>query len=194
MASAEPKTTTSNEDAAYGRPLLNWRITEYPSYQRDRRWHIIFGSIVLGLLILVLLPSSVWPDFLIKTPVLRNFFLTGPDYTFAILILLISFVIMANGRQQPSEIDVIITTEGLIVGSKFYNYDQFKEFCIIFKPAENVRVLYLEYKNTLMPRLSLGIADADPISLRDTLLQYLEEDLERTDESNSDYFGRLFKI
>ncbi len=186
--------SAQSDDAAYGRPLLNWQIAEYPVYQRDRRWYIIFASVVTTLLTVVLIPSTVWPEALVQIPILRNFFLVGPDYTFAVLILLISFVVITNGRKRPLDIDIIVTTEGLIIGSSFYNYETFKEFSIIYKPAQNVRVLYLEYKNSLMPRLSIYLADTDPVQLREILLDYLDEDLERTDESNSDYFGRLFKL
>lgn len=184
----------SQEEASYGRPLLNWQISEYPFYQRDKRWHVIFGVVLGSLLIMALMPSSIWPDFLLRIPVLRNFFFTGPDYIFAILIMLVGFVVLTNGRIRPMDIDIIVTTEGLIIGSKFYNYDTFREFSVIFKPAENIRVLYLEYKNTMMPRLSIQLADTNPVQLREILLQYLEEDLERTDESNSDYFSRLLKL
>jgi|GEM_PF-138402 len=178
----------------YGQALMNWRIHEYPFYERDKRWYIVFGAIVVVLLFVALTPASYWPNTLTQMPILRNFFFATADYTFAILIVLIAVVVIVNGQTSPLEVDFVISTEGIIIGQKFYDFDRFKEFSVIYKPGENLKVLYLEYKNTFMPRLSIQLHDMDPIAVREVLLDYLEEDLVRTDESNSDYFSRIFKI
>ena len=182
------------EGEAYGQPLLNWKIHEYPFYQRDKSWYWFFGAVAVVLLFLVLTPSAAWPDVLAKAPLLRNFFFPTANYTFAILIVLIAVVVIMNGRIKALEVDFIITTEGVIIGHKFYDYDVFKEFSIIYKPAEGLRLLYLESKSAFMPRLSIDLAASDPLTVRKILLDYLDEDLVRTDEANSDYFGRFFKL
>ncbi len=182
------------EGEAYGQPLLNWKIHEYPFYQRDKSWYWFFGAVAVVLLFLVLTPSAAWPDVLAKAPLLRNFFFPTANYTFAILIVLIAVVVIMNGRIKALEVDFIITTEGVIIGHKFYDYDVFKEFSIIYKPAENLKLLYLESKSAFMPRLSIDLAASDPLTVRKILLDYLDEDLVRTDEANSDYFGRFFKL
>lgn len=170
---------TSNPEVHYVEPLLSWRVHEYPVYQRTKWWYMVFGVIAVGLILL-----SVIPNFIFDTP----------NYTFAILITLITVVILANANSQAQELDVTLTTEGVLIGQQFFDYDKFQEFSVIFKPQENLKVLYLEYKNSIMPRLSLQLNEADPISVREILAQFLDEDFSRTDEANSDFFSRILKF
>ncbi len=188
----EPTVELEGDD--YGIAIMNWKIHEYPFYERDKRWYILFAAFVVVLLFVALAPISVWPTVLTQAPILRNFFFASSDYTFAILIVLIAVVVIANGKLRPLEVDFIITTEGFIIGQTFYDFETFKEFSIIFKPGENLKILYLEYKTSFMPRLSIQLNEADPVRVREVLLDYLDEDLVRTDESNSDYFSRIFKV
>lgn len=174
------------DDAQYLESLLDWQVDEYPNYQRSKTWYLSFGAISLLLIIISVVPVP-WPRFI-------GSYLPTENFTFAILIVLVAVVLVAFNYNEPKKIDVILTAEGIFVGREFFNYDLFKQFSVIVLAGERIKVLYLEFINTVRPRLSIKLNDVDPIEVRKILLDYLEEDLDRTDETNTDYFSRLFKI
>jgi len=159
--------------------LLGWRISEYQKHQRDWQWYL-----VAGLVLAVLAGLSIF------TP---NFLFPGPNYLFLIIIILTA-VILILINAMADEVDFAITNEGLVIGDRFYDYDKFKNFCVLFKPREDLKVLYLEFKAPLKPRLQIPLEAADPVSVREMLLSFLHEDLDRTDESNVDFFSKLLKF
>jgi hypothetical protein len=91
-------------------------------------------------------------------------------------------------------INIVLNDEGIVVGRKFYDYDELKNFSVLYKPKQGVRNLYFEFKNGLKHRLSIGLDGMDPIVIRDYLLRYLHEDLERTDLPLSESLARLLKL
>lgn len=167
-------------DLNFGRELLSWKIPAYQPHERSSWWYLAFFGIAGILLIL----SFFTPNFLYDKP----------NYLFATIIVLISFVFIYNANKLPPVIDIVITTEGLVIGESYYSYDTFKDFCVIFKPNEGVKTLYLEYKNPVKPRLSVPLIEANPLEVRETLLKYLMEDLDRVDESNTDFLSTRLKI
>ena len=51
-----------------------------------------------------------------------------------------------------------------------------------------------EFKTVLKHRLTIPLGNKDPLFVRNNLLKYLSEDLERTDEPMSESLARLFKL
>ena len=100
---------------------------------------------------------------------------------------------MTDG-QEPEKVKISITDEGVGVGKKFYDYDDLKDFSIIYKPKYGVKNLYFEFKFWIRPRLTIPLQDMNPLIIRDILLKYLTEDLERTDQPLSEALGKLFKL
>ncbi len=157
----------------YGKKIIGWKIPEYDKHERQRNWYII--SAVIGLLFMV-----------------YSFF--SGNFLFAAIIIIGAFVIITHDGQEPIKIDFIITDEGLVVGRKFYDYDIVKDFSIVCKPRENVKNLYFEFKNVVRPRLSIPMGNTDPLPIRENLLKYLSEDLERTDQPLSEALAKIFKL
>lgn len=161
------------ETIDYGKKIAGWSIPEYDKHKRERNWYII--SAVVGLLFLV-----------------YSFF--SGNFLFAAIIIIGALVIMIHDGQEPLAINFVITDEGLIVGKNFYNYDVLKDFSIVYKPRENIKNLYFEYRNVLRPRLSIPLKDMNPLLIRENLLKYLPEDLERTDQPLSEALAKMFKL
>jgi hypothetical protein len=158
---------------------LSWRIPEYEQHKRGVRWYLISGIVVL-----ILAALSVF------TP---NFLFDSPNFLFLIIIVL-SSIILVIINAMPDEVDVVITSEGILIGERFYDYDELANFSVLFKPRENLKVLYLEFKAPLKPRLQIPLGDHNPIEVREILSSFLNEDLERTDESNVDFLSKLLKF
>ena len=157
----------------YGKKITGWSIPEYDKHEREKNWYII--SAIVGLLFLI-----------------YSFF--SGNFLFAAIIIIGALVIIIHDGQEPITIDCIITDQGLIVGRKFYDYDIIKDFSIVYKPRENIKNLYFEFKNVLKPRLSIPLKSMNPLPIRENLLKYLPEDLERTDQPLSEALAKMFKL
>jgi len=157
----------------YGNILYSWIISEHEKHYRESSWFIIAGAISFILLIYSIYTSN---------------------FLFALIIMITAFVIILNEGKEPLKLKFFITEDGIIVGRKFYDYDEIKDFSIIYKPREDIKRLYFEFKNSFRPRLSIPLLKNNPLPIRDTLLKYLKEDLERTSEPLSEAISKLFKL
>ena len=156
-----------------GKKIIGWSIPEYDKHERQKNWYII--SVIVGLLLII-----------------YSFF--SGNFLFAAIIIISALVIIIHDGQEPLKINFIITDEGLIVGKKFYDYDAIKNFSIVYKPRENIKNLYFEFKNALKPRLSIPLKSMNPLPIRENLLKYLPEDLERIDQPVSEALAKMFKL
>jgi hypothetical protein len=91
-------------------------------------------------------------------------------------------------------IDFVLEEEGIVIGSKFYDYDEIKNFSIVYKPKENIKNLYLTFNNNLKNRITIPLIDENPLIIRRYLLQYLDEDLDRNHEPVSESIARMLKL
>jgi hypothetical protein len=162
-----------NNSIDIGDEVISWEIDEFDKHERTRNWYIMAGIVSIGLMIFS--------------------FITG-NFLFAVIIVLVALVIILREGQEPMKIKFSITDEGLIVGKKFYDYDEIKDFSIIYKPKIPVKNLYFEFKTAVRPRLSIPLLNMNPLPIREILLKYLTEDLERTDQPVSEFLGKFFKI
>ncbi len=151
---------------------MSWSIEEFVKRERSWVWYMLFFC-VLGMLLLY----SVFTA----------------NFLFALIILMFLFLTLLSQFQKPRPIRIEVSHDGVRVGEEFHPYRQIKEFWIIYQPPE-VKTLYLRFKDLFSPRLSLHLADQDPVRLRDILAQYVEENLDEEDEAFSDTMSRILKI
>lgn len=157
----------------YGAKIINWRVPEYEKHERTKIWYA--AVILIGALLLF-----------------YSFYTA--NFLFAVIIIVAALVIIINDGRHPDLVDVILTTEGIMVGRKFYDYDEIKDFSIVYKPNLGVKNLYFEFKSAVRHRLSIPLDDMNPLPIRENLLKYLPEDLERTDQPTSEGLAKLFKL
>ncbi|MBU4216435.1 hypothetical protein L6270_01235 [Candidatus Parcubacteria bacterium] len=153
--------------------VISWHVPEYIAYERSQNWYIIAGLVALGFLVFS--------------------FLTH-DFLFAVIVIIAVLLYVLNHGQEPMMINITLTDEGVIVGRKFYDYDELKNFSVLYKPKQEVRNLYFEFKSGIKHRISVQLDGMDPIAIREYLLRYLHEDLERTDLPLSEGLARLLKL
>ena len=164
----EPTTTIDR-----GEDIVGWEAPEYEKHPRTKTWYII--AVIAAL---VLLLFSFWTS----------------NFLFAVIIIVASLVIILHDGHEPIPVNISLTEEGVIIGRRFYDYDELKNFAVVYKPNQGVKNLYFEFKNSLRPRLSIPLADMNPLPIRQNLLEYLAEDLERTDQPLSETLAKLFKL
>ena len=156
-----------------GKEYFKWQIPEYDKHIRPKIWYIAASALAVVLLL---------------------FSITTGNFLFAIIIIIAVLVIILHDGKEPEKVNFAIHSEGLEIGKRFYDYDDIKNFSIIFKQRKNVKNLYFEFKNGLKHRLSIPLENMNPLQIREILLKYLKEDLERTDRPVSEDLARLFKL
>lgn len=160
------------EEIEVGDEIISWETWEYPPYDRSRWWYAIAGLIGSSLIIYAVLTAN---------------------FLFAIIVLMMGVITLVNSLKQPDRIAVYITTHGVAIGQEFYPYKEIKDFSIIYEPPE-VKLIYLDFLGVLRPTLGIPLEDTDPNLVREALLPYAFENLEREDENLTDMVRRLYKI
>ena len=153
--------------------IINWMVPEYEAYERSKSWYI--AASIIAVIVLI---YALWTA----------------NFLFVVIIVLAATVIILNDNGNPENVGFAIADEGLIIGQKFIDFDELKNFSIIYKPRQNTKQIYFEFHNVLRPRLSIQLNNMNPLKIRDILLNYLQEDLERENEPFSERIGKLFKI
>ncbi len=121
------------------------------------------------------------------------FSLVTLNFLFAVIIIISAIVIFFNDVKEPIEVNFYIGEGGILLGRKFFGYKELSSFWLIYEPKE-VKNLYFSPKSFIKPLLSIPLLDQNPLKVREFLLQYLEEDLEKEEEPVSEQLGRRFKI
>lgn len=157
----------------FGKKYFKWQVPEYDKHERPKIWYVA---------------ASVFAVILLLFSIITGNFL------FAIIIIIATLVIILHDGKEPENVDFAIYSEGIRIGKKFYDYDEIKNFSIIFKSSRDIKNLYFEFNGMAKPRLSIPLKNMNPLQIRETLLKYLKEDLERTDRPVSEALARLFKL
>ena len=155
-----------------GESLFTWKTWEYPPFERSVRWYLI-----ASILAVALIAYSVYTE----------------NYLFAIIILMIGVLVLITSLRHPEKIDVHITSLGLVLGDDFHSYKEIKDFSIIYEPPA-VKLLYIDFQSRLHPMVAIPIEDADPNLIREVLLPYVFENIDRESEGLTELVRRVYKI
>lgn len=175
--------------------IIAWDVPEYQGEKKDKRWYIIASIFGLAFLVYAIFTSNL---------------------IFAIIIIFAAMLVIMLDGEPAKTMSVEISDEGIRVGKEFYDYNQIDNFSIVYRPKEEVKNLYLEFKRFVRPtlpdneprryewllwlanfartRLSLPLLDMNPLLIRKNLLKYLKEDVDRIDIPLSEQLARFFKL
>lgn len=171
MQNAE-ETHGNVEEFDAGDELLSWETWEYPPHERSKTWYIVASTIGVSLVL-----YSIYTE----------------NFLFAIIILMMGVLVLVNGLRHPNRIQIYLTTLGVVIGNEFHSYKEVKDFSIVYEPPD-VKILYVDFLNWRHPLVAIPLEDANPNDVRNVLLPYAFENLERDQESLTDLIGRLYKI
>lgn len=165
--------------------FLQWQIPEYRVPARSKNWYIIAGILLTLMLLFCFFTIKSW----------RIVFLGAQsNFLFALILIMSAALIYINEKRPPLMVNFKIGSDGVSVGQKFYDYSDFKNFCVLYRPKQSIKRLYLEFKNTAKMRLSIPLRRMDAATVREFLVQYLEEDFERENEPLSEQLTKLLKL
>ena len=161
-----------NMQGEHGTVFFSWDFPEFGTNWRNRTWYKWAIPVAIALLIYALFSAN---------------------YLFAVIIVLVAIIYFFQAFDSPLTVRCEISEDGVVLGKRFYDYRDLSLFWIIYEPPE-VKTLYIEFRNPVKPRLGIPLQDQNPLEIRDTLGQYLEEDVERENEPISDGLARALRM
>lgn len=155
-----------------GAAILSWDTWEYPPVERSRRWYVIASVIGIGLLLYALMSAN---------------------FVFAVIILMFAVIQLMKELRKPARVQIHITNAGVVFGNDFYPYENIRDFSIVYFPPE-VKTLYIAFNGFMSPTLTVPLEDVDPNEVRQSLLPYALENMNRDREYLTDLISRLYKL
>ena len=160
------------ERGEFGEVFFDWNFPEYNTSWRNGTWYKTAIFVVIMLLIYAFFTAN---------------------YLFAVIIILLGIIYFFQSFDSPLTVQCQITEDGVVLGSRFYDYRDLSLFWIVYEPPE-VKNLYFEFRNSLKPRIGIPLADQNPLAIREVLEKYLDEETERENEPISDGLSRVFRM
>ncbi len=168
MANQTPETPKPQLSEA----VFSWQCPEDVKHKKNKWWYLI------SIPVLILL---VWWLIRVGNPL------------FAIFLTLFYLVILMYEYREPRIVETAITPDGVKFGNNFYYYKEFDHFYIIYEET-GIKNLYLELRNPFRGRLIISVAGQNAVALREYLLNFLKEDLEREVEPLSERIRRWLRL
>lgn len=114
------------------------------------------------------------------------------NFLFALIIILVAALFIIYEQRGPRTMVCRIDDDGITVNGIVHPYKAMKDFRIVYEPP--VKILYVLFQSMLQPRLTIALADQNPLAVREQLQKHVPEDLEQDGETLSDVVSRLFKL
>ena len=153
-----PQAITKN--TITGDIIHHWQVDEYDKHERGTWWYVLIIPLTIALII---------------------YGLFSQNFLFSLIIILFSIILFLQAHQHPQKIDFAITDLGVVVGNRLYTFSEFSEFFLIYQPPF-VKTLYLETKSAFRPILRIPLNEENPLDIRNTLTEFLDENLEKEEE------------
>lgn len=148
--------------------LMEWKAREFIQYPRSKSWYIAVLIIAALLVVYAVITSN---------------------YLLAIIVVMLAVVVNTLTRKKPTELDVAITTKGVMVNSLLYTYDgDLSSFWILYNPPD-LKTLNFSRLQKITPELTIQLESQNPLKVRELLLDHLEENVEK-EEHLADRFSR----
>lgn len=156
----------------FGNTYYSWSVPERPHYERGPFWYL--AVFVVGIALLIY--SVVTANFL-----------------FALIIMMFVLILYLTNMKEARDVEFLVTDMGIMMGDTFYPYKDIRRYWFIYDPPE-IKKLYVEFKSSLSPRLSIEMKDMNPNLVRQVLSQFVIEDFSEDEEPLSDFLARIFKF
>ncbi|MDD5341376.1 MAG: hypothetical protein PHC97_02980 [Patescibacteria group bacterium] len=160
-----------NTRGDFGEIFFQWHTPEFTRYPRGWSWYLL--TIVIGLVLII-------------------YSIFTANFLFALIIILAGFIVFLKSYKQPVDLLFQITESGLVLGNQFFDYDRIKNFYFIYDPPV-VKKLFFNLKG-LAPTVSIQLNDKNPLLVRERLLKYLKEDVDKKHQALDDQLESILKL
>ena len=155
-----------------GDVLMEWTFPEFVRHDRGRAWYVAYAVITAGLIV---------------------FSVMSKNYTFVMLLVLLTLVLLIRLRREPPPVRFAIRDEGIEVGHDYHPWRELKEFWIIYRPPI-VKKIYFTFKSGLRPEIDVSLETENPVRVRQYLSERLHQNASREEEPAGDQITRYLKI
>lgn len=135
--------------------LFEWRAPEHIHHIRSAKWFAVFAG---GITVIA-----------VGFALFRNFIAS-------LTIAMIGGYMFVVAQHKPSIIRYRLMTEGVALNNTLYHYKHLEAFNIVYEPG-NVKTVILRSSRRLVPLIHMEIGDADPVAIRDILIEFVHEDV-----------------
>ncbi len=149
--------------------LYAWRAQEHGYTPKSARWYI-------GLAIGITLSAGLLVFF--------------GNVLGAIAVALVGILIYTLAQREPDQVRYRLMAEGLAINDRLYHYQDLDSFNIIYEPGQ-VKTVLVKSQKMLSPLIEMEIGSADPLEIRDILLEFLREDLNLQEPITDTWARRL---
>jgi hypothetical protein len=157
------KYTKTSEEApprTSSREAVSWTASEYIDHEQGPSWYmgLFGGALILAALIYLLT---------------KDLFAVGT-------VLVVAVIVAAAAGRKPEQIPYEVSSHGIKIGQKAYNYQTFKSFCVVNDGGLN-SISLLPLKR-LLPRISLYYDPGDEEKIIDILSNRLPYEEHKVDQ------------
>ena len=135
-------------------PVFSWEAHEYEYIEKHPKWYWVMGLVLLAIVVYAIITNSI---------------------LMAILFILIGMLGYVYAEREPRLINMEINPDGVVADKIMYEYEDLKAFWIFYEVEAGFKVLSLHSKKTFLPHVHIPVGDANPILIREVLLNYLPE-------------------
>lgn len=149
--------------------LYEWRAEEHTHRPKSPLWFVVLAvgaTIVIGV---------------------QLFFFA--NIFGAVTIGFVSALIYYIAQQKPKIARYRIMVDGIAVNNTLWHYRDLDVFNVLYEPDDECKTVIFRSHRTFSPYIHMEIGDADPVEIRDVLLEFLDEDQE-LDEPFPDVLAR----
>jgi hypothetical protein len=146
-----------DDDVEQEATVLEWQAEEHTHRPKSPLW---FAALAAGTTVAVGLQLFFFANFI---GALTLAFVGGLMYYLA--------------QQKPAMMRYRVMTEGIALNNTLYHYDDLDSFNVIYEPSETKTVIFRSARR-MGPFVHMEIGDADPVEIRQVLLEFLSEDFD----------------
>lgn len=147
--------------------ILEWHAREHAHRPKSAGWFIVLA---------------------VAATVLVGIFVVTFNIIGAVTTAFASALIYYLAQKEPAIVRYRIMVDGVATNNTLYHFRDLQSFNIIYEPGK-VKTVILRSKHALTPLMHMEIGDADPVTIREILLEFLPEDQEM-DEPIIDILAR----
>lgn len=151
---------------------VHWQFPDYVNRRKTIVWYVAIGGVLAFCLI---------------------YAISTANYLFAVIMGISAFILVFQQFQAPRSVPVVVGEDGVIIDRRFYPYKALKSFSIIYEPPHS-KYLFLDFQSAVKGSISVPLGDMNPLTLREVLLNYIEENLERDSESFHNTFEKMMRL
>lgn len=134
--------------------LFEWYAPEHNHQPKTNLWFVVLA---------------------VATTLLVGIFLFLINFIGALATAFLGGFIYYLAQKHPEIIRYRIMVDGIALNTTLYHFQELSAFNVIYEPGETKTVIFRS-KRRLAPLIHMEIGEADPVAIRDILLEFLPED------------------